>query len=595
MFRGVFQEASIDLASAGFSCFLSLLSIVGTGQASAQITVSSISIQGNHAIESGQIQDWFSTKTGRPFSSEVLQNDLRMLLSRYHENGYLLARIDSSRTLISADSDFADILVFLSEDRQAVVRSIELKGNASIAAEILVARMETRAGGAFIPSVLEHDAQSILWEYESGGYPVARVSIETISAVEGKENEIKITLAIEEGAAVRVSELTIDGNRTTNDDVIVREARMDENQVYTEQLGERLKRRLEKLDLFSSVSVPQFYISGEGKGGLFIRVSEGNPNLFDGVLGYVPGTNQGQKGFVTGLVDVQLRNLFGTGRRLATRWYRENQVTQELALRYMEPWLASLPVNAIVGFFQRKQDSTYVRQTFDGSLAVMVTEELSAGFSIEQANVFRTDRPGNPVGGSRALNFGLSVFFDSRDSPVLPTGGVLYRTTYEIGTKVLEGRAPDRGRSEDRTGRLTFDLENYLSPLSRQVLALAGHIRDFQSSIIDQSDLFRLGGAASLRGYRESQFVGSRIIWGTIEYRFLSGGKSFFYGFLDAGSIVVPENALAGLKKSEQTKLGYGVGVRLDTSLGLIGVSLALGEDDTLRTGKLHLRLVNEF
>lgn len=595
MFRGVLQGASVDLASPGFLCFLSLVFILGTAQARAQITVASISIRGNHVFESGQIQDWFSTKTGRPFSSEVLQNDLRFLLSRYHENGYLLAKIDSTRTLVSADSDFADILVFLSEDEQAVVRSIEFKGNASIAAESLVPRMEIRIGSAFIPSVLEQDVQSILRLYESSGFPVAKASIENIRAVGSEENGIGITLAIEEGVAARVSELTIEGNKTTNNDVIVREARMNENQVYTEQLGERIKRRLEKLQLFSSVSVPQFYISGEGKGGLFIQVSEANPNLFDGVLGYVPGTNQGQKSFVTGLIDVQLRNLFGTGRRLATRWYRENQVSQELALRYMEPWVASLPVNAVVGFFQRKQDSTYVRQTYEGSLAVMITEELSAGFSIEQANVFPTDRPGNPVGGSKTMNIGLSVFFDSRDSPVLPTGGVLYRTTYEIGTKILEGRAPDRKRSEDRTGRLTFDLENYLSPLSRQVLALAGHIRDFRSSIIEQSDMFRLGGATSLRGYRESQFVGSRIIWGTMEYRFLVGGRSFFYGFLDAGSIVVPENASAGLVKSEQTKLGYGVGVRLDTSLGLIGVSLALGEDDTLRTGKLHLRLLNEF
>lgn len=574
---------------------MSLALILGTAQARAQIIVASISIQGNHVFESGQIQNWFSTKTGRPFSSEVLQNDLRILLSRYHENGYLLARIDSTRTLTGDDSDFADILVFLSEDEQAVVRSIEFKGNASIAAENLVPRMEIRIGSAFIPSVLEKDVQSILRLYESSGFPVAKASIENIRTVGGEEGGIGITLAIEEGVAARVSELTIEGNKTTNDDVIVREARMNENQAYTEQLGERIKRRLEKLQLFSSVSVPQFYISGEGKGGLFIQVSEGNPNMFDGVLGYVPGTNQGQKGFVTGLIDVQLRNLFGTGRRLATRWYRENQVSQELALRYMEPWVASLPVNAVVGFFQRKQDSTYVRQSFEGSLAVMITEELSAGFSIEQANVFPTDRSGNPVGASKAMNIGLSVFFDSRDSPVLPTGGVIYRTTYEIGTKILEGRAPDRKRSEDRTGRLTFDLENYLSPLSRQVLALAGHIRDFQSSIIEQSDLFRLGGATSLRGYRESQFVGSRIIWGTMEYRFLAGGRSFFYGFLDAGSIVVPENASAGLEKSEQTKLGYGVGVRLDTSLGLIGVSLALGEGDTLRTGKLHLRLVNEF
>jgi outer membrane protein insertion porin family len=140
-----------------------------------------------------------------------------------------------------------------------------------------------------------------------------------------------------------------------------------------------------------------------------------------------------------------------------------------------------------------------------------------------------------------------------------------------------------------------FDLSYYLSTFIRQVIAAELHLRDFSSSTMDMSDLFRLGGASTLRGYQEGQFLGSRIVWTNLEYRFLVAPRSFFYGFFDFGYIVQPDIAAMNIAASEQSKSGYGIGVRLDSALGLIGVSFALGEGDTFSTAKIHIRLINEF
>jgi len=121
------------------------------------------------------------------------------------------------------------------------------------------------------------------------------------------------------------------------------------------------------------------------------------------------------------------------------------------------------------------------------------------------------------------------------------------------------------------------------------------HLRDFKSAATDASDLFRIGGASTLRGYREGQFSGSRIVWMNVEYRFIVALRSFFYGFVDIGYIRQPDLITADLTASEQSKLGYGIGVRMDSALGLIGVSFAMGEGDTFSTSKIHIRLINEF
>ena len=145
------------------------------------------------------------------------------------------------------------------------------------------------------------------------------------------------------------------------------------------------------------------------------------------------------------------------------------------------------------------------------------------------------------------------------------------------------------------TQRVLFDLKYYRTLWFRNVLAAELHVRDFRARDIDQSDLFQLGGATTLRGYREGQFLGSCLVWSNLEYRVLMASQSFVFGFVDAGYIVQPALASIELEASEQTKIGYGIGVQLDSGIGLIGVSIALGEGDTFSTAKLHIRLINAF
>jgi outer membrane protein insertion porin family len=249
-----------------------------------------------------------------------------------------------------------------------------------------------------------------------------------------------------------------------------------------------------------------------------------------------------------------------------------------------------------IGFFQRKQDSTFVRIQYDLAADLMLTEEFSLGASFSQSNVYPSAGYGQRViARSRTTSFGASLCYDSRDNPVTPTQGILYSTEYQSGSKKTMSSDAFPSETKSTTQRLVFDLSYYLSLFHRQVLATELHLRDFKSGASDESDLFRIGGASTLRGYREGQFSGSRLVWINMEYRFLVSPRSFFYGFVDVGYIRQPDIVTLGLKATEQSKIGYGIGVRMDSALGLIGVSFALGEGDTFSTSKIHIRLINEF
>ena len=529
--------------------------------------------------------------------SAFIPGDSGRILSGFASEGFLFARIDSIWQIPAADSAVVSLVIAVHEGKRAVVSSMKIEGLKALDQPEVGSQMETRIGEKFVPAVLERDIGRILDLYEKSGFPFAKINILDLRFEEGKDSMgVLFTLGIDEGALAKIRSFRVEGNTTTRTSVIAREARLADEEVFRGGQLARVKQRLERMQLFSSVSTPELFVNQDGSVGISVKVTEGNPNRFDGIAGYVPSQENGSSGYLTGLVDVQLRNMLGTGRKLSARWYRETRTSQEIELDYREPWIASLPLNGVAGFSQRKQDSTYIRNAYRISGELMATDELNIGIVFSSQSVMPTEGYGMRVASqSRTTSIGVSVSFDSRNDPVTPTSGVRYRTEYETGSKEIQSSFLPQPNDRTSTQRLAFDLEYLYSPLAKQVVSATLSARDYRSGSVEQSDLFRLGGSNTLRGYREGQFLGSRVAWSNLEYRLLTGQRSYAFGFVDIGYILLPDRPLAGLVKQEINKIGYGAGIRLDTPLGLMGISLAFGEGDTFSTAKLHLRLMNEF
>ncbi|MBF8248925.1 MAG: hypothetical protein HW374_1725, partial [Bacteroidetes bacterium] len=496
-------KAGVNIVSAGFFCF-----ILTVSPAAAQdpTRVASLTIAGMQHHSESEILEVLHTKAGQSFRTATFQNDLQRLVAWYGEEGFLEASVDSVYS--AATPDGLHINVVLVEGKQAVVGSVSFEGNRVFTHAELEAAIETRTGAPFSFVRIESDIQNLLKRYEDAGYSFVKIAVKDIALERGEETRALITLTIEEGKQVLVSEVRVEGNKSTRDFVIVREARLKENEIFRGDMARRVKSRLERLQLFASVSEPELYLTEDGRGGLLVKVSEGNPNSFDGIVGYSPSQRQGEDGFFNGLIDVQFRNILGTGRKLSTRWYRENRISQEIELHYFEPWVASAPVNVGAGFFQRKQDSTYVRTSLDVHTEFMFNDELSMGLSAQQTDVTPTEGFGRSVvPETKNLSFGFSVEYDSRDNPATPTGGVLYRTDYQVGTKRIISAFSTGLPERQSTRRVSLDLHAYTTIAQGQVLSSEIHLRDFRADRVDLADMFRLGGAKTLRGYREGQFL----------------------------------------------------------------------------------------
>ncbi len=556
-----------------------------------------VEFTGNMRVPASRLLASISSLPGTPYSEERLARDLDALRECYLHEGFCFAEARCDSVAWSADSLEATPFFSIWEGEQLLIGEITFDGNLAFPGDELMQGMETRTGSVLDGPTLEKDLRSIVARYGRNGFPFAGTSVRSVTLLPGTPSRIAVGIGIAEGARVALHDIRIAGNTETSDHVIIRETRITENELFDEEKVAKIPQRLRRMNIFSSVREPQVFVNEAG-GGLLIEVAEGTTNTFDGILGYVPAAAGQSQGYVTGMVNVGMRNLFGTARRLQIHWLKDDSYSQEVSAQYTEPWVFDLPLNLSGGFFQRQQDSSYVHRTIDLRAEIPFFDAGSVTATLHREDIIPS---GSlvvvTVGRSKSLLAGLELLYDTRDDMVSPTGGERFRATYQTGTKNIATQptvaVPLPGKSTVQ--KIGVDAEFFFETLSKQIGAIAMHGRQITSDNLEPGDYYRFGGATTLRGYRENQLQGSAVAWTAAEYRFLLAPRSFVYGFFDTGFYFIAGDAPRGVGSAQDFLFGYGVGFRLDTVLGNIGVSIALGKGDPPSQAKLHFALINDF
>ncbi|MBE2226672.1 MAG: BamA/TamA family outer membrane protein [Ignavibacteria bacterium] len=588
----IYKKISAILFLLGVICLTSLHS-----QTAAKIR--SFDIAGNNFFSDKEIHSFTASKPGAMFSLQQFEIDQRYIIKVYQDNGFIDCKIITSGSEYNFDSTEVSLGLTLEEGSRVIIGDIVIEGNRLFTTSFLKENMDTKAGEILSSISLNADMSEILNLYESKGYTFASVAVTGIEEyTDGAGKKLRVNIKIDENDRIKIDNITVEGNTVTKKDVIVREIALGEgNSVSKENLIE-IRRRLENLGYFESVEQPKI-LKYKSSTVLLIKVKEGNTNTFDGILGYVPPSQSDDNGYFTGLVNLSIRNLFGTGRKVEARFKKEIKTTQELELNYAEPWVLGYPLNMNFAFLQRIEDSTYIKRDLNLRADALVTKRItiSALFDFERVIPNTT---GNlfTIFDSRVLGAGIEIRYDSRDYIYNPQSGILYRTGYSVGQKKIYNTAsfPNLDIPGDFTvqnGAMHIDF--YSSFFKRQSMLAGLHGVEIRSPRFEAADLFRLGGNSTIRGYREGQFLASRAAWGNLELRYSLTRRSYAAIFYDAGYYLKPKDDIYNIPSQEGFIYGYGLGVRIETSLGMFGVSYALGKGDSILEGKIHFGLVNDF
>jgi outer membrane protein insertion porin family len=500
----------------------------------------------------------------------------------------------------SSSKDTTSFLLNITEGSQSLIRNVFIDSLGRIDSTDILSFFSFLEGEIFIETELEERIENALIRLENSGYPFASFIVKSLVFVNDEDSNyvVDIFLGLEKEKVRKIDKVEISGNTKTDERVIINSTRLVQGEKYSQKKIDEIPIQLNKLRFFQKVTTPKYFVNSNNEGILHIDIVEKNTNSFDGILGYVPSIQNGESGYLTGFINISLRNLFGSGRGLSFKWQQENSLTQDIELKYLEPWILNQPFNLNLQFFQRKQDSSYVKRIIGGSLEYLATENISASFILESESIIPSINSNLSIPNSSSFNSGIQLKLDYRDDIYSPQNGTYFSSTYKFRTKSIDnGEAVSNSITESDLEYHNYELDFglFYSIFQNQVIALGVHAKEIIGDYYEISDFFHLGGTNSLRGYRENQFLGNRIIWSNTEYRFLMSQSSYLFAFYDAGYYLINENISNNISRQSGLKTGYGFGISLDTNLGIMRVSYAIAEGSSITNGLIHFGLLNDF
>ncbi len=542
-----------------------------------------LNVKGNKIFTLKDFTGWLTEKNTEKEIGKIITKHL-------NQRGYYNSEIKNISIDSSASKDTLNIFFDILEGKQTTIRKISIVPENKIDSILYQKYFKPLENQIFYQINLENQIEKSLKYLENKGFPFSRIKIQSLNFSKDKDsnNVVDIYLEVKKDRLAKIDKIKILGNTQTNENVIINALRLQKGELYSQKRIDEIPLLLNKLRFFEPVEKPKFYFDSNEKGVLQITVKEKSTNNFDGILGYIPPAKN-RDGYLTGFVNINLRNILGSGRAAGIKWQKENSLSQELQLKYLEPWLFNYPFNVNLYLYQRKQDSTFVLRKYGGSLEYLATENVTASLIAESESVIPALNI-KSVKSSTSLNSGLKIQLDFRDDILVPQSGMFFSTLYK-----LKSKKDNLTTQKNTLQQYELDFEIYYTLFKNQTTALGVHAKEIIADSYEESDFFRLGGANSLRGYREQQFLGNRILWSNLEYRFLLSQMSYLFILYDVGYFLRNENKELNISKISGYKSAYGVGLSIDTALGIMRISYALASGNPFSEGLIHFGLLNEF
>lgn len=445
---------------------------------------------------------------------------------------------------------------------------------------------------------------SILDYAENHGYPFASVRLDSIGI---SNNEIEAWLNYQSGPMIVFDSLIIEGYNKVKSKYLMTHLGIYSGEPYEEKLISEIPNKMKLLSFVGLSEAPRTIIS-DGKCNVYLTLNQNKVSKLDGILGVLPNQNEGGSVLITGQLNLDLYNLFSSGKRLAIEWQSYNANSQLLDALYFHPNLFRTPINIQGDVYLLKQDTTFINRDFALELSLLAKNSSKIGFRTEliSSRLISTygyeDATELPANTDYNLNYyGLNYGITRFNNINLPTRGWAAFLDGSIGQKkIIKNPVFNDDVYKDVSAnsiqyKLTGEVDKFWGIYKNILLRsrLRGGFLDGDN--LFQSDLFRIGGLRSLRGFVENQFFTSSYGLVNLELRAMFSKETYFMLFFD-------QSALADeldVQKEIQFPFGAGAGFSFSTNAGIFNFVVAMGKSINQPFGfeysKIHFGYISRF
>ena len=319
---------------------------------------------------------------------------------------------------------------------------------------------------------------------------------------------------------------------------------------------------------------------------LYLFIDKLETSSFDGIINFASKENE-EGLLLNGNLDLKLNNILNTGEKFELFWNKVAQEKSEFKINSEIPYLFNTPLSLTMGFNLYRQDSTFLNTSFNIETQYELSMRSKAAilYSNEKSNDLINTSENNLDSYS---NYFVGIGYQLKGI----ADNDFYKNNYTIALKSLLGK-----RRNELTEETQFQLEiltslNILTS-KRSYINIRTESKLLNSSNYLINELYRIGGANSIRGVNEQSIFTNAYAFTNLEFRYLTSATSYLYTITDIGFF---KNSITD---ELNDTYGIGGGYRFKLNNNFVDLGYVIGNNSNnqikLNKSKLIVRWTTYF
>ena len=563
-----------------------------------KVKIEKIRFSGNKAFKDKKLAEQMQTEArtwydflddSGVYQKDILKLDMFRIEGFYQDNGYLRAKVLEPRIDVNKKARQIHIIIPVEEGPQFRIKSLDVKGDNTVSHDDIKKSLLTKKGDIYNVSQLRQDIVTVTDLYSAKGFAYAEAN--PITEIDDKARTVSLSIDIDKGKKVYVGKINMLGNIKTKDNVIRREFRLKEGQLFDGTKLKRSKQRINNLNYFEDVKIDTKRGESPELIDILATVTEKPTGTFTVGAGF---SNVENLIFTTSIAQ---NNLFGNGHRVNLT-ASLSSIRTNFNLGLTEPRLFDSEISLGLDAFNQDQNFLSFNSLTSGAgfrfgKNISEYENLGIGYRFENVEVSGVSAANETTflrNQTRTTSrVSPTYVYDSRDNFLNPSQGWRHMLRFELAG--LGGLKFTRSR---------YDI-TYYRPLVGKLVG-AGHARvsfaeGYDGDTLPVFERYFMGGPTTLRGFT-IQDIGPKDLSGNpvggskalllnleLQYPFTKSIRGFV--FYDRGNVYGNGPIMTTTTKNfdlAEMRHSIGAGFRFISPFGPMGFAYGVKLDP--RTGE---------
>lgn len=466
-----------------------------------------------------------------------------------------------------------------------IYQSISLTYNSKHLDKELLNRLNIRHDGTYIYTLTKSIPKllnNIVGELENKGNSFSKVSLKNISKM---DNRLIADIIIEKSPNRTIDKIVVKGYENFPKTYIKHFLKLKEGSHFNSDKLRKASNSLQSINFANELKYPEILFEQDSTT-IYLYLQKTKTNKFDGLIGF--NTNEEGKLQFNGYLDLHLNNLLNKGESLAVNWKSNGQDRKSFNLNLKIPYVFKTPFS-IGGMLNiHKQDSSFLntKAIFDLSYQINANQLFSGNLQSESSN--EISQLNSSSEEFTNLFYGVTYNFHK------PEPLRLYENKINLSMHGFWGnRTTTSNNTSEKQSKYLLNIGyNWTLNKKHSILAKSQNAILLSKSYYE-NELYRIGGARTIRGFNEESLFSSAYSIFNLEYHYYLNNISKIYSISDFAFI---QNKIT----SQETQLfGFGLGYTYQTKNGIIDISYALGKYSNIpiefKNSIFHIKFIQLF